>query len=80
MERIVSYGDVVVRSGCVTRYAWRKALKEKALRPLKMGFEYGRMKFLASHVEEVFGLPAGTVKHRSPFRMRNPRILSSGIC
>lgn len=61
MERIVSYGDVVVRSGCVTRHAWRKALKSGALRPLKMGFEYGRMKFLASHVEEVFGLPAGTV-------------------
>lgn len=64
MERIVSYGDVVVRSGMVTDYAWRKASRSGKLKPLKMGFAYGRRKFLASHVERVFGLPIGTLGNR----------------
>lgn len=59
-DRIVSYGDVVTR-GPVTDYAWRQATRQGKLKPLVMRFEYKRRKFLASHVEEVFALPAGTL-------------------
>lgn len=58
-DLIVGHGDVVVRSGLVTDYAWRKAMREGRLKPLRPKFEYKRLKYLASHVERVFGLPAG---------------------
>ena len=60
IPKVVSYGDVVLR-GPVTDWAWRKARASGRLRPLKPLFSYGRDKYLAAHVEEVFGLPGGTV-------------------
>lgn len=62
MDRVVSYGDVVVRSGMVTDYAWRQAARSGALKPLKVRFAYKRRKYLASHVELVFGLPDGSLR------------------
>lgn len=58
---VVEKKDVVVRAGLVTRYAWQLARKRGALKPLETAFEYGRNKYLAAHVEEVFGLPKGAV-------------------
>lgn len=62
MDRVVSYGDVVVRSGMVTDYAWRQAARRGALKPLKVRFAYKRRKYLASHVERVFGLTEGSLR------------------
>lgn len=59
---IVGMKDVTVRLGLVSRYAWLKAHREGALRPLKMRFKFGRNKYLADHVEQVFGLPKGSVR------------------
>jgi hypothetical protein len=58
---LVEKKDVTARMGLVTRYAWQKARDAGKLRPVKTAFEYGRNKYLARHVEEVFGLPAGSV-------------------
>jgi hypothetical protein len=50
-----------LRMGLVSRFLWEKAYKAGKLKPLRMKIACGRNRYLAAHVEEVFGLPKGSV-------------------
>jgi hypothetical protein len=51
----------VLRLGVVSRYMWEKAYREGVLKPVRMKVKCGRNRYLAEMVEQVFGLPKGSV-------------------
>lgn len=62
MPIVVGQDDVVRRMKAVTRYRWKKALREKRLKPMEIGLRSRRCCYLARDVERCFGLEKGTVE------------------